>query len=144
MVNCRLPLSLKGAATVLEGRRQVENVIKGDDDRLLVVVGYVHPFTIHISTQLTFRHIRSPCSVHDPAQAIEYAKLLKPYADEAKDDLLILMRVYFEKPRTTVGWKGAINDPDMTGALPSDIFGCGKETNAAIWLSQAPSRSTRV
>ncbi|KAJ9107397.1 hypothetical protein QFC21_000847 [Naganishia friedmannii] len=91
------PLSLKGAATVLEGRRQVESVIKGDDDRLLVVVG--------------------PCSIHDPAQAIEYAKLLKPYADEAKDDLLILMRVYFEKPRTTVGWKGLINDPEMTNTF---------------------------
>ncbi|KAJ9100022.1 hypothetical protein QFC19_005840 [Naganishia cerealis] len=92
-----LPLSLKGAATVLEGRRQVESVIKGDDDRLLVVVG--------------------PCSIHDPAQAIEYAKLLKAYADEAKDDLLILMRVYFEKPRTTVGWKGLINDPEMTNTF---------------------------
>ncbi|GHJ86163.1 hypothetical protein NliqN6_2565 [Naganishia liquefaciens] len=92
-----LPLSLKGAATVLEGRRQVEDVIAGNDDRLLVVVG--------------------PCSIHDPAQAIEYAKLLKSYADEAKDDLLILMRVYFEKPRTTVGWKGLLNDPNLNGTF---------------------------
>ncbi|WWC95172.1 3-deoxy-7-phosphoheptulonate synthase [Kwoniella sp. B9012] len=90
-----LPLSLKGAQTVLDGRRQVEAVVKGDDDRLLVVVG--------------------PCSVHDPAQAIEYAKKLAEYAQEAKDDLMIVMRVYFEKPRTTVGWKGLINDPDMNG-----------------------------
>lgn len=72
-----LPLSLRGAQTVLEGRQQVENVIRGDDDRLLVVVG--------------------PCSIHDPEQARVYAKKLKEYADECKEDLLILMRVYFEK-----------------------------------------------
>jgi len=91
-----LPLSLRGAQTVLEGRRQVEAVIKGDDDRLLVIVG--------------------PCSVHDPEQAITYAKKLQEYAQEAKEDLVIVMRVYFEKPRTTVGWKGLINDPDMNGS----------------------------
>ncbi|KAL0255221.1 3-deoxy-7-phosphoheptulonate synthase [Cryptococcus tetragattii IND107] len=91
-----LPLSLRGAQTVLDGRRQVEAVIKGDDDRLLVVVG--------------------PCSVHDPEQAITYAKALKEYADQAAEDLVIVMRVYFEKPRTTVGWKGLINDPDMNGS----------------------------
>ncbi|KAK8853389.1 3-deoxy-7-phosphoheptulonate synthase [Kwoniella newhampshirensis] len=91
-----LPLSLRGAQTVLDGRRQVESVIKGDDDRLLVVVG--------------------PCSVHDPEQAMVYARRLKEYADEAQDDLVIVMRVYFEKPRTTVGWKGLINDPDMNGS----------------------------
>lgn len=72
-----LPLSLRGAQTVLDGRRQVEAVIKGDDDRLLVVVG--------------------PCSVHDPEQAITYAKALKEYADKAAEDLVIVMRVYFEK-----------------------------------------------
>lgn len=72
-----LPLSLRGAQTVLDGRRQVEAVIKGDDDRLLVVVG--------------------PCSVHDPEQAITYAKALKEYADQAAEDLVIVMRVYFEK-----------------------------------------------
>ena len=55
-----------------------------------------------------------PCSVHDVSAALEYAALLKDYADKAKDDLLIIMRVYFEKPRTTVGWKGLINDPEMT------------------------------
>lgn len=81
---------------MLDGRRQVEAVIKGDDDRLLVVVG--------------------PCSVHDPEQAITYAKALKEYADKAAEDLVIVMRVYFEKPRTTVGWKGLINDPDMNGS----------------------------
>ena len=90
-----MPLSLRGAQTVLDGRQQVEAIIKGDDDRLLVIVG--------------------PCSVHDPEQAIVYAKKLKEYADEAQEDLMIVMRVYFEKPRTTVGWKGLINDPDMNG-----------------------------
>ncbi|RSH91445.1 hypothetical protein EHS25_009744 [Saitozyma podzolica] len=92
-----LPLSLRGAQTVLDGRRQVEAVIKGDDDRLLVIVG--------------------PCSVHDPDQAIAYAKKLVEYAKESEEDLMIVMRVYFEKPRTTVGWKGLINDPDMNGTF---------------------------
>ena len=64
-------------------------MLNGEDDRLLVVVG--------------------PCSVHDVKAALEYAKLLKVYADSAAEDLLIIMRVYFEKPRTTVGWKGLIN-----------------------------------
>ncbi len=59
----------------------------------------------------------SPCSVHDIDAATEYAKLLKAYADTASDDLLIIMRVYFEKPRTTVGWKGLINDPDLNGSF---------------------------
>ncbi|KAK4683757.1 3-deoxy-7-phosphoheptulonate synthase, partial [Tremellales sp. Uapishka_1] len=91
-----LPLSLRGAQTVLDGRRAVEAIIKGDDDRLLVIVG--------------------PCSVHDPEQALVYAKKLVEYAKEVEDDLVIVMRVYFEKPRTTVGWKGLINDPDMNGS----------------------------
>lgn len=92
-----LPLTLQAAHTVLQGRLAVENILRGDDDRLLVVVG--------------------PCSVHNVDAATEYAKLLKKYADEAKDDLLIVMRVYFEKPRTTVGWKGLINDPDLNGSF---------------------------
>ncbi|RXK40787.1 3-deoxy-7-phosphoheptulonate synthase [Tremella mesenterica] len=94
-----LPLSLRGAQTVLDGRRQVESIIKGDDDRLLVIVG--------------------PCSVHNPEQALEYAKKLLVYAKESEEDLMIVMRVYFEKPRTTVGWKGLINDPDpdMNGSF---------------------------
>ncbi|KAI5480471.1 3-deoxy-7-phosphoheptulonate synthase [Pseudohyphozyma bogoriensis] len=91
------PLTLKAAATVLEGRKGAEEIVRGDDDRLLVVVG--------------------PCSVHDVKAALEYAALLKAYADEASDDLHILMRVYFEKPRTTVGWKGLINDPQLNGTF---------------------------
>jgi len=59
----------------------------------------------------------SPCSVHNVDSALEYAKLLRDYAEQAKDDLLIVMRVYFEKPRTTVGWKGLINDPDLNGSF---------------------------
>lgn len=82
---------------MLDGRQHVERIIRGDDDRLLVVVG--------------------PCSIHDPEAAVVYAKKLKAYADQSEEDLLILMRVYFEKPRTTVGWKGLINDPEMNGTF---------------------------
>ncbi|GAA6007785.1 hypothetical protein JCM10207_004873 [Rhodosporidiobolus poonsookiae] len=91
------PLGLRAAATVLDGRKGAEEIVKGQDDRLLVVVG--------------------PCSIHDVKAALEYAKLLKAYSDEAKEDLHILMRVYFEKPRTTVGWKGLINDPQLNGTF---------------------------
>ncbi|KAG0164040.1 hypothetical protein DFQ28_010710 [Apophysomyces sp. BC1034] len=91
-----IPLTLKAAQTIVEGRRAAENVIKGTDDRLLVVVG--------------------PCSIHDIKAAKEYAVKLIEYAESAKDDLLIIMRVYFEKPRTTVGWKGLINDPSMNNS----------------------------
>ncbi|CEL60412.1 3-deoxy-7-phosphoheptulonate synthase [Rhizoctonia solani AG-1 IB] len=92
-----LPLTLIEANTVINGRIATESILRGDDDRLLVVVG--------------------PCSVHDPQAAIEYAHKLKAYRESAKEDLEILMRVYFEKPRTTVGWKGLINDPHMNGTF---------------------------
>jgi len=92
-----LPLTLLAAQTVLEGRVAAERILRGDDDRLLVVVG--------------------PCSVHNVEAAMEYAKLLAPYAKAAEQDLLIIMRVYFEKPRTTVGWKGLINDPELNGSF---------------------------
>ena len=91
-----IPLTLKAAQTIIEGRKAAENVIKGADDRLLVVVG--------------------PCSIHDVKAAKEYANLLIEYTENAKEDLLIIMRVYFEKPRTTVGWKGLINDPFMNNS----------------------------
>jgi 3-deoxy-7-phosphoheptulonate synthase len=80
-----------------ETRRAIHEILEGNDDRLLVVVG--------------------PCSIHDPAAAKEYAVKLKAAKDTLKDDLLIVMRVYFEKPRTTVGWKGLINDPDLDGSF---------------------------
>ncbi|KAF9285455.1 hypothetical protein BGZ68_003840 [Mortierella alpina] len=92
-----LPLSLAAAQTIITGRQAAEEIIKGRDDRLLVIVG--------------------PCSIHDTKAAIEYAHKLKAYAAEASDDLAIIMRVYFEKPRTTVGWKGLINDPHLNNSF---------------------------
>ena len=95
LLHHELPLTADLHDTVLAGRRQVEDVLNGRDQRLLVVVG--------------------PCSVHDPVAAGEYADLLRAEADRLADDLLIVMRVYFEKPRSTVGWKGFINDPALDG-----------------------------
>src|SRR3954468_17684453 len=95
LLHHELPLTADLHDTVLDGRRQVEDVLNARDPRLLVVVG--------------------PCSVHDPAAAGEYAGLLRAEADRLADDLLIVMRVYFEKPRSTVGWKGFINDPALDG-----------------------------
>jgi len=92
-----LPLSEAGAALVHRARREIGDILAGRDDRLVVVVG--------------------PCSIHDPAAALDYAKQLKPLADHFARDLLIVMRVYFEKPRTVVGWKGLINDPDLDGSF---------------------------
>jgi 3-deoxy-7-phosphoheptulonate synthase len=95
LLHHELPLTADLHDTVLAGRRQVEDILNGRDQRLLVVVG--------------------PCSVHDPVAAGEYAGLLQAEADRLADDLLIVMRVYFEKPRSTVGWKGFINDPALDG-----------------------------
>jgi len=92
-----LPLSERGSETVSRGRDAVAHVLGGDDDRLVVVVG--------------------PCSIHDPVAAIDYARRLKRAAEEHAADLCIVMRVYFEKPRTTVGWKGLINDPRLDGSF---------------------------
>ncbi|KAF9381743.1 hypothetical protein CPB97_007593 [Podila verticillata] len=92
-----LPLSLAAAQTIITGRQAAEEIIKGRDDRLLVIVG--------------------PCSIHDTKAAIEYAHKLKAYAAEASAELAIIMRVYFEKPRTTVGWKGLINDPQLNNSF---------------------------
>ena len=89
----QLPISEMAAATTAEGRIAIQNIISTQDDRLVVVVG--------------------PCSIHDPESALEYAGRLAKLKSELDDDLLIVMRVYFEKPRTTVGWKGLINDPDL-------------------------------
>jgi len=86
-----LPISEKAALTVFTARNEVSEILAGSDPRLLVVVG--------------------PCSIHDPKAAREYAALLKPVMEELSDSLCIVMRVYFEKPRTTIGWKGLINDP---------------------------------
>ena len=88
-----LPLDDAGAAFVAQSRRAVEEIVLGRDDRLLAVVG--------------------PCSIHDPAAARDYAGRLQREAAAHAADLLVVMRVYFEKPRTVVGWKGLINDPDL-------------------------------
>lgn len=90
-----LPLTRRAATTVLEGRREVGAILGGTDPRLLVVVG--------------------PCSIHDPAAALEYAHRLASLRRELSPTLALVMRVYFEKPRTTIGWKGLINDPHLDG-----------------------------
>src|SRR5206468_10772944 len=92
-----LPLSELGSLVVGRAREEVIRVLTGEDDRLLVVVG--------------------PCSIHDPAAGLDYARRLKQAADELRRDLRLVMRVYFEKPRTTVGWKGLINDPHLDGSF---------------------------
>jgi 3-deoxy-7-phosphoheptulonate synthase len=88
-----LPLSEKAAGFVAASREQIQNVLWNRDPRMMVVVG--------------------PCSIHDPKAALEYAERLARLNEELKDQLLLVMRVYFEKPRTTIGWKGLINDPDL-------------------------------
>ncbi|MCX4674126.1 3-deoxy-7-phosphoheptulonate synthase [Streptomyces sp. NBC_01433] len=90
-----LPLGPTRAALVQDSRRAVEDVLTGEDDRLLLVVG--------------------PCSVHDPAAARDYARRLAAAVAPLHEDLCVVMRVYFEKPRTTLGWKGLINDPHLDG-----------------------------
>jgi 3-deoxy-7-phosphoheptulonate synthase len=92
-----IPLSEAATRAVVEARTEVARVIDGKDDRLVVVVG--------------------PCSIHDPEAGLEYARRLKPLMDKLSPDLKIVMRTYFEKPRTTVGWKGLINDPKLDGSF---------------------------
>ena len=92
-----LPLPAKAAGLVARSRRAIEAILGGKDRRLLVVVG--------------------PCSIHDPAAAMDYAHRLAEIDHSLKDRLLIVMRVYFEKPRTVVGWKGLINDPFLDGSF---------------------------
>ncbi|PZR52362.1 3-deoxy-7-phosphoheptulonate synthase [Xylanimonas oleitrophica] len=90
-----MPLGTARSDLVTTSRREVRDVLRGEDDRLLVIVG--------------------PCSVHDPKAALDYARRLAGVAQDLADDLVVVMRVYFEKPRTTVGWKGLINDPHLDG-----------------------------
>jgi 3-deoxy-7-phosphoheptulonate synthase len=93
MMRRDLPLSESAFQNVVRGRRLIESILDGKDQRLFAVVG--------------------PCSIHDPKMAYDYAARLKGLADEVAETMVLVMRVYFEKPRTTVGWKGLINDPDM-------------------------------
>ncbi|MHB1022531.1 MAG: 3-deoxy-7-phosphoheptulonate synthase [Acidobacteriaceae bacterium] len=88
-----LPVTEQASATVFQARQQIKNILNDEDDRLIVVVG--------------------PCSIHDPKAAREYAGLLKGAIAEFSSELQLVMRVYFEKPRTTLGWKGLINDPHL-------------------------------
>ncbi len=97
VLEAELPLSDAGATLVAQSRREVAAIVTGRDDRLLVVVG--------------------PCSIHDPAAAVEYAERLREVAGLHARDLLVVMRVYFEKPRTVMGWKGLINDPYLDGSF---------------------------
>jgi 3-deoxy-7-phosphoheptulonate synthase len=90
-----LPMTEKANAVVVSARQTIRHILDREDHRLFAVVG--------------------PCSIHDPKAAMEYAERLKRLHDELKDRIYIIMRVYFEKPRTTIGWKGLINDPDLNG-----------------------------
>ncbi len=92
-----LPRNDRVAETVHEARTTIRRILQGDDDRLLVIMG--------------------PCSIHDPIAAREYAERLAALRDALAEELFIVMRVYFEKPRTTIGWKGLINDPDIDGSF---------------------------
>jgi len=92
----KLPVSENAADTVIQTRNTIKRVLAGEERRLLMIVG--------------------PCSIHDPEAARDYALRLKKLAVEVSETILIVMRVYFEKPRTTVGWKGLINDPDLDGS----------------------------
>jgi 3-deoxy-7-phosphoheptulonate synthase len=91
------PITPVAALTVHEARATIHDILHGQDDRMLVIIG--------------------PCSIHDPEAALEYGRRLKAAKDRLAADLLIVMRVYFEKPRTTVGWKGLINDPNLDGSF---------------------------
>ena len=100
-IQARLPLSTTAAKTVTDGRNLLRKIIDRKDHRLFVVVG--------------------PCSIHDPIAGMDYARRLKALADDVGDTLQIIMRVYFEKPRTTVGWKGYINDPFMDDSFQVNV-----------------------
>ena len=110
-LKAEMPASPAAIRTVVQTRRALRGILTGADARLVVVVG--------------------PCSIHDPAAALEYAGRLKKLRAEVSDELLVLMRVYFEKPRTTIGWKGLIYDPHMDGS--ADIA-CGLRTARRLLL----------
>ncbi len=92
----KYPVTETASATTFASRQAIHNMLRDEDDRLLVIIG--------------------PCSIHDPKAALEYGQKIKVLREQYKDTLEIVMRVYFEKPRTTVGWKGLINDPFLNGS----------------------------
>jgi len=110
-----MPITEKAQETVLKGRQTIQRILKHKDNRLLVVVG--------------------PCSIHDIKSAKEYALKLKKLHDELSDELYIVMRIYFEKPRTTVGWKGMINDPRIDGSFHVEE-GLTKARELLLWLAE--------
>ena len=97
VLNDEHPASAEISQFIADSRQTISNLLNDDDKRLMVVIG--------------------PCSIHDPDAALDYAHRLKKLADELQDQLYIVLRVYFEKPRTVVGWKGLINDPDLNGSF---------------------------
>ncbi|MCF7821375.1 MAG: 3-deoxy-7-phosphoheptulonate synthase [Mariprofundaceae bacterium] len=97
LVHAEYPVSATAAEAIYQTRHAIHQILHGEDDRLLVIIG--------------------PCSIHNPDAALEYARRVKSMREELGDELLIVMRVYFEKPRTTVGWKGLINDPNLDGTF---------------------------
>ncbi|NTV09237.1 MAG: 3-deoxy-7-phosphoheptulonate synthase [Zoogloea sp.] len=99
-IKARVPITDTAAHTVLEGRRSLQAILDHEDPRLFVVIG--------------------PCSIHDPVAGLDYARRLKTLAEEVSDTLVLVMRVYFEKPRTSTGWKGYINDPHMDDSFRID------------------------
>ena len=111
----KLPLSEKAASGVVNSRNAIKNILYGNDNRLMVLVG--------------------PCSIHDTKAAMEYANNLLKLKEELSEDLLIVMRVYFEKPRTTVGWKGLISDPDMDNSLDVEK-GLRQGRELLAWLAE--------
>lgn len=111
----RYPRSEFATATVENGRAEIEAILDHRDDRLLAVVG--------------------PCSVHDITSAKEYANRLMELREELKDHIAIVMRVYFEKPRTTVGWKGLINDPNLNDSFDIET-GLGQARELLAWLAE--------
>ena len=111
-IQARVPVSAAAGDTVATGRQALRDILDRRDHRLFVVVG--------------------PCSIHDPVAGLDYARRLKALADDVSDTLCIVMRVYFEKPRTTVGWKGYINDPFMDDSFQVDV---GMEKARAFLLA---------
>lgn len=111
----QVPLSEQGFETVRKSRQVVQDIMDGRDHRVLVIVG--------------------PCSIHDEMAAREYAEKLRELADEVSDTLFLIMRVYFEKPRTTVGWKGYINDPDLDDSCRLEE-GLTRARRLSVWLAE--------
>lgn len=99
-IRSELPLSLDAALHVAQSREEIQNILDGKSKKFLMIVG--------------------PCSIHDGKYALEYARKLKELSDKVADKIYIVMRAYFEKPRTTIGWKGLINDPDINGSYNID------------------------